>query len=71
MAHEFVVLLNGQLITYTQYEDIPESFDNLIRFVPEIPEAPHTHDQHEEIDSWNHKLQELMKRETNGRNTNN
>jgi hypothetical protein len=66
MAHEFLILLNGELVTYTKYEDIPETFDNLIRFVPEIPEPPHTHDQHEEIDSWNYKLKELMKRETNG-----
>ena len=71
MAHEFVILVNGELITYTKYEDIPEIFDNVIRFVPEIPEPPHTHDQHEEIDSWNNKLKELMKREINGRIINN
>jgi hypothetical protein len=66
MSHEFVVLLNGKLKTYTKYEDIPERFDNVIRFIPKIPEPPHTHEQHEEIDSWNERLQELMKRETNG-----
>jgi hypothetical protein len=66
MSHEFVVLLNGELKTYTKYEDIPERFDNVIRFIPEIPEPPHTHEQHEEIDSWNERLQELVKRETNG-----
>ena len=66
MSHEFVVLLNGELKTYTKYEDIPERFDNVIRFIPEIPEPPHTHEQHKEIDSWNERLQELMKRETNG-----
>jgi len=66
MSHEFVVLLNGKLKTYTKYEDIPERFDNVIRFIPEIPEPPHTHEQHEEIDLWNERLQELMKRETNG-----
>ena len=71
MAHEFVILVNGELITYTKYEDIPEIFDNVIRFVPEIPEPPHTHDQQEEIDSWNNKLKELMKREINGRIINN
>ena len=71
MEHEFVILLNGELVTYRKYEDIPEKFDNLIRFIPHVPEPPHTHDQHEEIDSWNDKLQELMKRETNGRNINN
>lgn len=71
MLHKFVILVNGELITYTRYEDIPEVFDNVIQFIPEIPEPPHAHDQHEEIDSWNDKLKELMKRETNGRIINN
>ena len=64
MGHKFVILKNGILETYTKYEDIPESFDNVIEFLPEIPPGPHTHEDHEEIDSWNDKLKELMKRET-------
>ena len=64
MAHEFVVLRKGILETYNKYEDIPETFENLIKFLPDIPDGPHTHEQHEEIDSWNDKLKELMKRET-------
>jgi len=28
--HKFVILLNGELKTYTAFEDIPQSFDNLI-----------------------------------------
>jgi hypothetical protein len=63
MTHKFVILNNGVLETYTKYEDIPESFDNIIQFLPEIPEGPHTHDQHDEIEQWNDKLKELMKRE--------
>jgi hypothetical protein len=63
MAHEFVVLINGQLQTYDKYEDIPLEFDNVIKFLPEIPEGPHTHEQHEELDLWNNKLKELLKRE--------
>lgn len=63
MAHEFVILRNGILETYHKYEDIPENFDNVIKFLPEIPDGPHTHEQHEEIDAWNDKLKELMKRE--------
>ena len=65
MAHEFVILRNEILETYNKYEDIPESFENLIKFLPEIPDGPHTHEQHEEIDTWNDKLKELLKRETN------
>lgn len=63
MNHEFVILNNGVLETYTKYEDIPESFDHVIKFLPQIPEPPHTEAQHEEIEQWNDKLQELMKRE--------
>jgi hypothetical protein len=66
MPNEFVILKNSKLETFTEYEDIPEKFDNLIKFLPEIPEPPHTHEQHEELDLWNERLKELMKRETNG-----
>jgi len=66
MPHQFVILNKGSLQTYNSFDDIPESFDNLIKFLPEIPEAPHTHDEHDEITHWNNKLKELLKRETNG-----
>ena len=66
MAHEFVLLVKGELKTYTNYEDIPDKFNNLIKFLPEIPEPPHTHEQHEELGLWNERLKELLKRETNG-----
>lgn len=63
MPHQFVVLNNERLETFVNFEDIPERFDNLIKFLPEIPPAPHTHEQHEEIEQWNNKLKELLKRE--------
>jgi|688.fasta_scaffold03894_15 hypothetical protein len=63
MPHEFVVKRNGILETYTQFEDIPDDFEHVIKFLPEIPEGPHTEEQHEEIDAWNDKLQILMERE--------
>jgi hypothetical protein len=66
MSNEFVILKNNKLETFTRYEDIPEKFDNLIKFLPEIPEPPHTHEQHQELDLWNERLKGLMKRETNG-----
>ena len=65
MAHEFVVLRKGILETYNKYEDIPEDFDHIIKFLPDIPDGPHTDEQHEEIESWNEKLQELLKKERN------
>ena len=51
---------NNQLLTYTNYEDIPLDFDHVIKFRPQIPEGPHTEEQHEEIEQWNTKLQRLM-----------
>jgi hypothetical protein len=64
MTHLFVILKDGILYEYNKYEDIPDLFDNVIKFIPEIPEGQHTNEQHDEIDKWNHRLQELMKRET-------
>jgi hypothetical protein len=63
MQHEFVILEGKELKTYHNFEDIPMEFDNVISFKPCVPEGPHTDDQHNEIGSWNEKLQELMKRE--------
>ena len=60
MAHEFIVKRNGVLETYTSYEDIPNDFDHVIKFLPEIPPEPHTHEQHEEIDKWPARLQKLL-----------
>jgi len=71
MDGEFVVLIKGKLHTFTKYENIPNTFDNLIKFIPKIPEPPHTHEQHEEINSWHNKFKELMTRETNGNHINN
>lgn len=64
MAHKFVVLIDNKLHEYQRYEDIPQVIDNVIQFLPEVPEGPHTEEQHEEIHEWEHKFKELMKRET-------
>lgn len=71
MSNKFVILNNGKLETYTNFDDIPEKFDNLIQFLPKIPSGPHTPEEHLEIGIWNGKLRELLKRETNGNNTSN
>jgi hypothetical protein len=60
MAHEFVIIRNGILESYTDYDDIPSDFEHVIKFIPEVPEPPHTDEQHEEIESWNEKFQALM-----------
>ena len=70
MAHEFVILVNGELVTYTNYDDIPEQFDNIIKFLPNIPDGPHSHDDHDEISKWNERLQQLMEKELASSNKN-
>jgi hypothetical protein len=51
------------LVTYDKYEDIPEEFEHVIRFIPDIPEEPHTEKEHDELALWNVRLQELMEKE--------
>ena len=63
--HEFVFLVDGELVTVNSWEDVPERFDNVIKFLPSIPPEPHTEEQHEEIDLWNTRLQQLMEIERN------
>ena len=67
MAHEFVILdENDKLQPYTRWEDIPPTFKNVIKFLPEIPEGPHTAEEHAEIEQWNGRLQLLGERQTHG-----
>jgi len=61
--HEFVIMIDGKLVTFDRYEDIPEKFEHVIKFLPYCPPGPHTEEQHQEMSQWNDKLQELMKRE--------
>lgn len=60
MAHEFVIIRNGNIETYTDYDAIPLDFDHVIKFLPEIPEPPHTEEQHDEIEQWPARLEKLM-----------
>ena len=60
---EFQFLIDGELVTYDKYEDIPETFDHVIKFLPDMPPEPHTEEEHEEMAQWNIRLQELMEKE--------
>lgn len=59
----FEVRINHETIQYEYFDDIPEVFDNLIRFEPEYPESPHSEEDHEYIETFGDKLLELMLRE--------
>ena len=56
----FVVKYKDKILEFSDYESIPEVFDYVIRFEPTPPEPPHI--EHAEINSYNEKLQELVKR---------
>tara|TARA_Y100000004_G_scaffold157494_1_gene183243 strand:+ start:632 stop:850 length:219 start_codon:yes stop_codon:yes gene_type:complete len=65
---EFQLVVNGILETYTKYEDIPDTFENVIKFLPDLPEPEgedgnHTDEQHAEMARWNSRLQALMEKE--------
>ena len=65
---EFQFIVNGELILYDKYEDIPEEFEHVIKFIPDVPAEPHTDEEHAEMAIWNTRLQELMEKERAGRN---
>ena len=59
--HKFVIKRNNILETYTNYEDIPDDFDHVIEFLPDVPDGPHSDEEHDELAKWNDRLQELMR----------
>ena len=60
---EFQFIINGELVLYDKYEDIPEDFEHVIRFIPDVPPEPHTEEDHEEMTLWNTRLQKLMEKD--------
>ena len=68
--HKFVIKRNNILETYTNYEDIPDDFDHVIEFLPDVTDGPHSDEEHDELAKWNDRLQELMRKEHARSNTN-
>ena len=60
---EFQFIINGELVTFDEYEDIPEEFEHIIKFIPDVIPEPHTEEEHEEMAQWNTRLQKLMEKE--------
>ena len=68
MAEFVFKLANNELITFNDWDDIPEDsiFKHLIKFLPdEVPEE-HSEEEHEIAMMWNERLQQLMERERAG-----
>jgi len=68
MAEFVFKLANNELVTFNDWDDIPEDFifKHLIKFLPdEIPEE-HSEKEHEIAVMWNQRLQQLMEKERAG-----
>ena len=63
MKGEFIIREGSAIITFEYFDEIPMEFDNLISFKPDAPEPPHSKEDHEEMETYTTKLQELMRRE--------
>jgi len=63
MKGVYKVLIGHEVKTFHDYDEIPSEFDNLILFSPDIPEGPHTDEEHDMIEQLNDKMKEVMKRE--------
>tara|TARA_B100001245_G_C22690905_1_gene337157 strand:- start:366 stop:569 length:204 start_codon:yes stop_codon:yes gene_type:complete len=60
---EFQFIINRELVTFDKYEDIPDEFEHVIKFLPDVILEPHTEEEHEEMAQWNTRLQKLMEKE--------
>jgi hypothetical protein len=62
----FKILIGNKLHTYTNYDEIPKTFTNLILFKLDYPSEPHSEEEHLMIEEKANLIHELMARETNG-----
>ena len=60
---EFQFIINVELVTFDKYEDIPDEFEHVIKFLPDVIPEPHTEEEHAEVAQWNTRLQKLMEKE--------
>jgi len=61
----FKILIGNVLHTYTNYDEIPKSFTNLISFKLDYSSEPHSEEEHTMIEEKTNLIHELMARETN------
>ena len=63
---QFTVVLEGQTepVTYTDYNDIPDSIQALISFQGTVPPPPHNINDHEQIAELYDALEETLAKQT-------
>ena len=66
MKGEFrVKLLDRSIVVYDNFEDIPDKIYKVLKFIPDYPPSPHSEEDHKLIETFDNKLHELLRRETN------
>ena len=60
---EFIVRIDNTLYKYDNTDDIPNQFDNLIKFNPTPIEGPHTPEEHAENAEMVEVFKDIMSRE--------
>jgi hypothetical protein len=63
MPHRFVVMVDGEVREYADFDQIPLIIEHVIEFAPEVPPPPHTDAEHDALHDWEQKFDELMIRE--------
>jgi len=61
----FKILIGNELHTYTNYDEIPKTFTNLISFKLDHSSERHTEEEHTMIEEKANLIHELITRETN------
>ena len=54
---------NHEEVTFTDFQDIPEDlseFASIICFLPDVPPAPHSLNEHEILYTWNQKFKVIL-----------
>ena len=59
----FVVKRDGELIEVDRCGDLPDTFDHIISFEPNIPPTPHSVNDHIAMSKWSEYLQILCSRQ--------
>jgi len=66
MKGEFrVKLLDKTIVDYTDFNDIPDKVYRILKFIPDYRPSPHSEEDHKLIETFDNKLHELLRRETN------
>ena len=54
--------LDGSLGEATNWSDLPDEMEHVIRFEPDYPPSPHTDKEHAYMDTFYDRLQEVLSR---------